>query len=266
MDMMPFGKTGLKVSRSGFGALPIQRISVREAGLILRSAYDGGINFYDTARAYTDSEEKIGSALSDVRHNIIIASKTHAKDASSMRSHLEQSLKMLKTDYIDIYQFHNPDYMPDMESELYIEALKAKSEGKIRFIGITSHSLDRAKQSVLSGLYDSVQFPLSPVSSEKDLSLSELCKERNVGLIGMKALAGGLVSEAVASFVFLRQFDNILPIWGVQTLEQKRNFFRLRATPPSLLRISKALSRAIKTSFPGPSAVPAGTVCPATPE
>ena len=244
MEKIPFGATGLMVSRSGFGALPIQRVSLSEAGKILRRAYDGGINFYDTARAYSDSEEKMGAALSDVRSHIVIATKSHAKDAKTMRAHLEQSLKNLRTDYIDIYQFHNPSVVPDESSELYQEALTAKKEGKIRFIGITSHSLDRARQSARSGLYDSVQFPFSPISSEEDLTLSALCRERGVGLIAMKALAGGLVANAAVSFAFLRRYDNIVPIWGVQTMEQIEEFLRYeQENPPLTTELEKQLKQ-----------------------
>ncbi|MFS8542076.1 MAG: aldo/keto reductase, partial [Tissierellales bacterium] len=161
MDKIKLGCTNLIVSRSGFGALPIQRISFDEAKNLLRKAYDNGINFFDTARSYTDSEEKIGYALSDVRHNIIIATKSHAKDKKTLFEHLETSLKNLKTDYIDIYQLHNPKELPDPDDPdgLYSGLLEAQKKGMIRFIGITNHRLDLALEAAKSELYDTIQFP-----------------------------------------------------------------------------------------------------------
>jgi len=146
MEKFRLGRTALMVSRSGFGAIPIQRISFDDAKAILRRAYDSGINYFDTARAYTDSEEKIGYALSDVRQNIIIATKSQAHTAAELLRNLDTSLAEMKTDYIDIYQFHNPPFLPDENHEIYQAARKAQKAGKIRFISITSHRLELAKK------------------------------------------------------------------------------------------------------------------------
>ena len=190
MDKIILGRTNLMVSRSGFGALPIQRVSFEDAGKILRKAYDNGINFFDTARGYTDSEEKIGYALSNVRSNIIIATKNSAKDKKTLFQHLESSLKNLKTDYIDILQLHNPDKLPNPEDEegLYAGLQEAKEKGLVRFIGLTNHKIKNAMDAAASGLYDTIQFPLSSLSDEIDLELIEECKKKNVGVIAMKAL------------------------------------------------------------------------------
>ena len=115
MDKIRLGRTGLMVTASSFGALPVQRVPMEEAKKLLRMAYDGGINYFDTANAYSDSEEKIGEALSDVRHNIIISTKSGAKDKATLLKHIELSLKRMKTDYIDILQLHNPAELPDPE-------------------------------------------------------------------------------------------------------------------------------------------------------
>lgn len=236
MDKIKLGRTDLMVTRSGFGALPIQRVSFEVARNILRKAYDNGINFFDTARAYSDSEEKIGYSLSDVRENIIIATKTHAKDRKSLFEHLHTSLNNLKTDYIDIYQLHNPDVLPDPEDPegLYAGLIEAKKKGLVRFIGITNHKLKNAMDAAGSGLYDTIQFPLSSLSSEDDLLLIKECKERNVGLIAMKALSGGLITNASSAFAFLRQFDNVVPIWGIQRETELDEFITLDKNPPAL--------------------------------
>ena len=131
MEKIRLGRTNLLVSRSGFGAIPIQRISFEDAGCLLRKAYDHGINFFDTARGYTDSEEKIGAALSDVRSEIIIATKTPAGDKETVLKDLETSLRNLRTDYIDIYQIHNPPKLPDPDdsSGAFNALLEARKQG-----------------------------------------------------------------------------------------------------------------------------------------
>jgi uncharacterized protein len=236
MDRIKLGRTNLMVSRSGFGALPIQRVSLGDAQKILRKAYENGINFFDTARGYSDSEEKIGYSLSDVRNNIIIATKSPAKDKKTLLEHIHTSLKSLKTDYIDILQLHNPAILPDPEDEegLYAGLLEAKEKGLVRFIGITNHKIKNAMDAAASGLYDTVQFPLSSLSAETDLELIEECKKNNVGLIAMKALSGGLITNASSTFAFLRQFDNLVPIWGIQKETELDEFISLEKNPPLL--------------------------------
>jgi uncharacterized protein len=236
MDKIKLGRTNLMVSRSGFGALPIQRASLGDAQKILRKAYDNGINFFDTARGYSDSEEKIGYSLSDVRNNIIIATKSPAKDKKTLLEHIHTSLKSLKTDYIDILQLHNPAILPDPEDEegLYVGLLEAKKKGLVRFIGITNHKIKNARDAAASGLYDTVQFPLSSLSAETDLELIEECRKNNVGLIAMKALSGGLITNASSTFAFLRQFDNLVPIWGIQKESELDEFISFEKSPPLL--------------------------------
>ena len=236
MKMIPFGRTGLSASVVGFGAIPIQRISAAESTVILRKAYDAGVNFFDTARAYSDSEEKIGLALSDVRDKIIITTKSISRDADSVRKDLDKSLSLLKTDYVDIYQVHNPDYIPRPGDErgIYDALLEAKKAGKIRKIGITNHRLDLANEAVDSGLYESLQFPFSCISSEDDIRLVKKCEDAGMGFIAMKALAGGLITNAKAAFAWLSQYTNVVPIWGIQQLSELDEFLALEQAPPAL--------------------------------
>ena len=234
MQYTILGRTNLRVSRTAFGALPIQRVSLEEAAYLLRKAYDHDISFFDSARGYTDSEEKIGHALADVREKIVIATKTGAKDAATLREHLELSLRNLRADYIDVYQFHVPSRMFTLEDDAYQAMLQAREQGKIRFIGISCHRLDVARQAATSGLYDTVQFPLSSLSSKADLQLIDDCRAHNVGLIGMKALAGGLITHARTSFAFLRQYENLVPIWGVQREWELDDVLALEANQPVL--------------------------------
>ena len=159
MDKVVLGKTGLEVNKNGFGALPIQRVTKKEAVYLLQKAFYNGINYFDTARAYSDSEEKMGAAFEYTRDKIIISTKSQAQNGEEMRRHLEESLKNLRTDYIDIYQFHNPAFCPRPGdgTGLYEAALKAKEEGKIRHIGITNHRIAVAKEAIESGLYETMQ-------------------------------------------------------------------------------------------------------------
>ena len=204
MTTVTLGRTGITVNKNGFGALPIQRITKDEAAGLLRKAYDGGITLFDTARAYSDSEEKIGYAMSDIRNHIYITTKTAAQNADAFWKDLETSLTLLKTDHVDVYQFHNPSFCPKPgdESGLYDAALKAREQGKIRFIGITNHRLSVANEAVESGLYDTLQFPFCYLCSDKDVELVEVCKKSNVGFIAMKALSGGLITNSAAAYAF----------------------------------------------------------------
>jgi aryl-alcohol dehydrogenase-like predicted oxidoreductase len=235
LEKMRLGKTKIMASRSGFGALPIQRLSLDSAAQLLRKAYENGINFFDTARAYTDSEEKMGYALSDVRKHIFIATKSHAEDKETLFKHLETSLRTLKTDYIDIYQLHNPPSLDfDNPDGLYAGLVEAKQKGLVRFIGITNHRLNVALEAAESGHFDTIQFPLSMLSSNEDLKLIETCQKNDVGLIAMKAMSGGLIRRPDATFAFLRQFSNVLPIWGIQRESELDEFLEYEKNSPIL--------------------------------
>jgi aryl-alcohol dehydrogenase-like predicted oxidoreductase len=237
METVRFGRSGLVVGRTAFGALPIQRVDFDTARTILRQAYEGGINFYDTARGYSDSEEKIAYALSDVRDDILIATKaSRARDRAAVMRCIETSLVKLQTDHVDILQLHNPPTWPDPDDpeSAYAGLLEAQRMGMTRYIGISNHKLALALQAARSGLYDSVQFPLSAISSEQDFALADVCREHDVGLIAMKAMSGGLLTDARLAFAALRPYENIVPIWGIQRERELGEFLALEAEPPSM--------------------------------
>ena len=242
MESIRLGRTDIVVSRTAFGALPIQRVSEAEAGRLLRMAYDAGIDFFDTARMYTDSEHKIGVALADVRDEICIATKSMARDRTTLLQELETSLRELKTDHVALYQLHNPttvDY--DDPEGAYAGVVEAQRKGFVRFIGLTNHRLPVALEAATSGKFDTVQFPLNILSSADDLTLIETCRVNDVGLIAMKAMSGGLIRRPDAAFAFLRQYDNVLPIWGVQRASELEEFLRYEADPPALDDAMRAL-------------------------
>lgn len=238
MAQIEIGRTGIKIEQNGFGALPIQRITKQEAVNLLRRAYDGGMDFYDTARGYTDSEEKLGMAFGHMREKIVIATKTPAKTVQDFWSNLETSLRLLQTDYIDIYQFHNPEFCPKPGdgSGLYEAMLQAKQQGKIRFIGLTNHRISVAWEAVESGLYDTLQFPLSYLSTDQELELVQACRDKGIGFIAMKALSGGLITNAAAACAWLTRFNNVIPIWGIQREQELDEFLACIAQPPVLTK------------------------------
>lgn len=236
MKLVRLGKTGLMVTKPALGCLPLQRCTVDDAVKLLRAAYEGGINFYDTANAYTDSEKKIGLALSDVRENIIIATKSMARDYDGVLKSIENSLKTMKTDYIDLFQLHNPDVLPDPNNPngAYAAAVEAKRRGWVRHIGITAHRQTVAREAIASGAFETLQFPFSYISSPGDLALAEECKQADMGFIAMKGLAGGLLTNAAACHAFMEQYDNVVPIWGAQHLYELEQWLALAEEDPQL--------------------------------
>ena len=218
MSKIQLGSTGIEIEKNGFGCLPIQRITKEEAACLLRKAVDGGINYFDTARAYSDSEEKIGYAFQGMRDKVVIATKTHAQTGAELRQHLETSLRELNTDYIDIYQFHNPAFCPRPGGEdgLYDAALEAVAQGKIRHIGLTNHRLAVAREAIRSGLYELLQFPYSYLSGAQEEELVEGCRERGMGFVAMKGMAGGLIRNGTAAALWMARQAGVVPIWGVQ--------------------------------------------------
>ena len=193
MRNITLGMTGITTPQNAFGALPIQRVSLETAVTLLRRAHEGGMTFFDTARAYSDSEIKVGA------------------------------------DYLDIYQFHcvSRCYAPGDGTGMYEAMLEAKKQGKIRHIGITAHLIAVAEEIAASGLYETLQFPFSYLASEREIALVRACEEKNMGFIAMKGLAGGLLTNSRACMAFMSQFE-ALPIWGIQReeeLDQWLSFF-----------------------------------------
>lgn len=243
MATVKLGKTGIVTDKNGFGALPIQRVSDDEAVRILQRAYDGGVTFFDTARFYTDSEHKLGLAFKGMRDKVIIATKTAAKNADEFWKDIRTSLDNLQTDYIDIYQFHNPSFCPKPGdgTGLYEAMLEAKQNGMIKHIGITNHRLKVAHEAIDSGLYETLQFPFCYLASDEDIELVTKCKQADMGFIAMKALSGGLITDSRAAYAFEAEFDNVLPIWGVQRESELDEFLSYVTNPPAMTDDIRAL-------------------------
>lgn len=240
MNKIILGSTGIETVQNAFGALPIQRTDYDEAVRILRRAYEGGMTFLDTARAYSNSEEKIGLAFGDMwsqmRDKIYIATKTMAKNPEDFWKQLETSLLLMKTDYIDIYQFHcvGQCYRPGDGTGMYECMLEAKAQGKIKHIGVTAHKIQIAMDCVESGLYETIQYPFSYLAADKEIALVKAAKEHNMGFIAMKGLAGGLINNSKAAMAFMTQYDNALPIWGIQKMSELEEWLSYMDNTPSM--------------------------------
>jgi hypothetical protein len=224
MRTMTLGKTGLTVSEVGFGCIPIIRLSQAEAVAVLQRAFERGITFYDTARMYLDSEEKIGKALGRVREHVVLATKTTQREGKAALAELETSLRLLGTDWIDLYQLHQLSKPEELETALgpggVLEALrKAKEQGKIRHIGFTSHSLEMARKLVATGLFETVQFPFNLVETEAGTTLHPEARTRDMGILVMKPFAGGILDDGGLCLRYIRQFPDLMVLPGLDSLE-----------------------------------------------
>nr|WP_325195214.1 aldo/keto reductase [uncultured Oscillibacter sp.] len=236
MEKIRLGRTELLVSKTSFGALPIQRISKADAVKLVRRAYDAGVNYFDTANAYTDSEEKLGAALHDVRQNVVISTKSAATDKKTAMTHIEESLRRLQTDYIDLFQFHNPARLPDPDDPdgAFAAALEMRQKGYIRHIGITNHRPQVARDAIDSGNFETLQFPFCYLATETDYALVKDCKRADMGFIAMKGLSGGMLNNAEACYAFMQQYDHVVPIWGIQHKWELDQWLELTERNPQL--------------------------------
>ena len=224
MRYVILGKTGLEISELGFGGIPIVRLDRDTAIQVLRRAYENGITFYDTANAYRDSEEKIGRAFDGIRGKIVIATKTFQRSAINATKQLENSLRMLKTDYIDLYQLHQiaqeKDWQAVTAPDGALEAvIKARDEGKVRFIGVTSHNLAMAVKLVKTGLFSTIQFPFNFIEDAAKDELFTVAGEMGMGIISMKPFAGGMIDNAEIAIKYLRQYPEAVPIPGYDSID-----------------------------------------------
>ena len=256
MRYFPFGKTGVSLSEVGFGAIPIIRLSFAEAERTLRRAFDLGITLFDTANAYHDSEEKIGRALAPVRDRIFLASKTMKRDAPSAAEHTDLSLRRLNTDYIDLFQFHQVALEKDWEKIMapggaMEAALEAQKAGKVRFIGITSHSLSMAKKYVESGLFVSIQFPFNFIETDAAKELHPLAREKGVGILAMKPFAGGAITDAALAFKYLRSHGNLFPIPGYDSAESVEQVVSFYERPNEVSPDDLAAMEAVRSELGG---------------
>ena len=210
------GNTGLVVSKTAIGTVPFQRLNFDDSVRLLRRCYDGGVTYFDTSDNYGGSDSKLGAAFEGIRDKIVISTKISGTGYEKAWQSIKNSLAALGTDYIDLIQFHNPDIIQTVESGEYIAATEAKAAGLVRHIGFTNHNLERALEAAQSGLFETIQYPLSFLSTARDEELITLCSEKNLGLIAMKPFAGGVIREPELPFWYFRRHANVVPIYGIQ--------------------------------------------------
>lgn len=225
MKYRRLGRTNLQVSVIGFGGIPIQRVDDFNAEKVVNRAIEMGINFFDTARGYTDSEEKLGAVLKKHRDQVIIATKSMARDKKKMAADIEKSLKIMGVDYIDLYQIHNIKDNGALEQVMgaggALAALKeAKEKGKIGHIGVTGHIKDVLARILPTGEMETVQFPFNPVETDGARKLFELAKQMDIGVIVMKPMAGGALTNAKLALRFILEHPVSVAIPGMDAPEQ----------------------------------------------
>jgi predicted aldo/keto reductase-like oxidoreductase len=236
MKTTRLGATALEISEIGFGGIPIIPLPREEAAAVVRHCFELGITFFDTANMYPTSEEKLGIALKPFRKKVVIATKTARRDARAAGDHVDLSLRQLQTDWIDLYQLHNVSNAEALHQVLapqgaYEAVSKARDAGKIRFIGISSHSIPTAMEALKTGLFQTLQFPFNFIESDPARELFPLANEKRLGIIGMKPLGGGVLERADLCFRFLQRYPEVVPIPGIRAKQEADEIVELYRNP-----------------------------------
>ena len=212
MEYRILGKTGLKVSRMGFGGIPIQRIDAEGTKALMHALMEAGVNYIDTARGYTVSESYLGEALEGIRDHFVLATKSMARTRDAMEKDIATSLSNLRTDYIDLYQVHNPTVSqldqvcaPGGALDALLEA---KAAGKIGHIGITAHSTEVFEKALSLPWVETIMFPYNIVETQGEKLITK-CTQKNIGFIDMKPLAGGAIEDASTALRFILSNPNV---------------------------------------------------------
>ena len=219
------GKSGIMVTELGFGGIPIMRLNVEDAKLVIKHCFELGIRFFDTAHIYGDSEEKLGKALEPFRDQVIIATKVWAKDGKGAAAQLAMSLDRLRTNRIDLIQCHNISKQEDLEKVMgpggaYEALAEAKAKGEVRAIGFSSHNPDIAAKGCRLGKFATIQFPFNFIENDPLEKVFPAALEQGMGIIAMKPLGGGLLERADLCFRFLQEHPEVVPIPGTQSMDE----------------------------------------------
>ncbi len=247
MEYIELGKTGVTVSRIGFGGIPIQRIDAEAAVSLFKRVTERGITYVDTARGYTVSEEYIGYAIQTlgVRDRLFIATKSMARDYAGMSADIDKSMTNLRTDYIDLYQVHNPS-MSQLDDVLAADGalaalLEAKAKGRIGHIGVTAHSLDVFKRALSIDEFETIMFPYSIVETQAEELISR-CAECGKAFIAMKPLAGGAIEDGAAAIRFLLTNPSVSVIipgmYSEDEVDENASFTSAPLTEPEQMRVA----------------------------
>ena len=235
MEYVRLGKSNLMISRVAFGAMSLTKAgNAEKAAELVRSAYNHGINFFDTSRNTPDCEKLLGDSLGDIRSSVVIASKTSAQSGAEVLSDLETSLNIMHTDSIDLYQYESDSFIPEENGidGIYSAFKTLKNSSKIRSFGLATTDFDIAEKAISSGLYDTIQFPFSMISSDRTRQLVQLCRENDIGFIAMQPLCGGILTSIPLAYGFLHEYENVVPLWGAQTQQELDQILYFNEHPP----------------------------------
>lgn len=235
MEYVRLGKSNLMISRVAFGAMSLTKAgNAEKAAELVRSAYNHGINFFDTSRNTPDCEKLLGDSLGDIRSSVVIASKTSAQSGAEVLSDLETSLNIMHTDSIDLYQYESDSFIPEENGidGIYSAFKTLKNSGKIRSFGLATTDFDISEKAISSGLYDTIQFPFSMISSDRTRQLVQLCRENDIGFIAMQPLCGGILTSIPLAYGFLHEYENVVPLWGAQTQQELDQILYFNEHPP----------------------------------
>lgn len=235
MEYVRLGKTDLLISRVAFGAMKLTEAGGDESvALLVRKAYESGINLFDTSRKTPESEKLLGDALYDIRRNVFLSTTTDAKTSDEIRNSLETSLMTLHCDNVDLFQLETEKFLPlpGGADKIYDTLMALKTEKKASHIGIVTTNFETAKKAVLSDCYETLQFPFSMISSDDTIELVKMCEEHDVGFIAMQPLCGGVIENIPLAFGFLHQYESVLPIWGVKNQDELNQILYFNEHPP----------------------------------
>lgn len=235
MEYVRLGKSNLMISRVAFGAMSLTKAgNAEKAAELVRSAYNHGINFFDTSRNTPACEKLLGDSLGDIRSSVVIASKTSAQSGAEVLSDLETSLNIMHTDSIDLYQYESDSFIPEENGidGIYSAFKTLKNSGKIRSFGLATTDFDIAEKAISCGLYDTIQFPFSMISSDRTRQLVQLCRENDIGFIAMQPLCGGILTSIPLAYGFLHEYENVVPLWGAQTQQELDQILYFNEHPP----------------------------------
>jgi uncharacterized protein len=254
MKKIRLGRTDIMVTEIGFGGIPIQRLEEEDAVAVVKRCIELGINFFDTANAYSTSEERIGKAIKGQREKVILATKSQSHDSEELSRHIELSLKRLGVDYIDLFQFHGVSDFKSLDKILEPDGVmavvkKAQADGKVRHIGITSHQLDVAKKAVISGRFETLMFPFNFIATEAADELIPLCRKHDVGFICMKPMAGGMVDKARVAIKYVLQFPDIVTIPGIEKVSEIEEIIKIAESSPKITRAEKLEMKNIRETL-----------------
>ncbi|WP_407425120.1 aldo/keto reductase [Treponema sp.] len=238
MEYVALGKSNLLVSRTAFGAQALEKISdPDEAFQMVRMAYEDGVNFFDTSTRAPESERRLGSAISDVRENVIIATKSSPRNGGELAIDVDVSLRTLGTSYIDLYQLENPEVLPKINdgSEILEKLIELKSSGVIRHFGIVSESADIAERVLYSDAgWETIQFPFNMLCTNEIENLTRRFYEKDIGFIAMRPLCGGVLTNLPLALGYFLPFENVVPLWGARNLDELQQILYFTKNPPRL--------------------------------